>query len=318
MKRPPRMIGLVGLALGAVAGLGSRSARAEVDACELSARNAYRSCKAGAQSDTRLAMGRCANDPDAAAASACSRQAVSDGKDARQECRDMNELRNAVCDRLGPDAYAPTINPANFTTTIDNPYFPLPPGTTYVSEGQTVDGFEHVEFEVTHTTRVILGVTCVEVHDVRKVDGAVLEDTRDWFAQDLAGNVWYFGENTTLVDGGQALVDGGLAVDLSGTWTAGVDTAQPGIVMKGQPAIGDFYRQEYFLGEAEDLAEVKSLTESVPVQGFSCTNNCLKTEESSPLAPGDVENKFYKQGVGLIRTAEPTGEQVDLVQVITQ
>jgi len=77
--------------------------------------------------------------------------------------------------------------------------------------------------------------------------------------------------------------------------------------MKGQPAIGDFYRQEYFLGEAEDLAEVKSLTESVPVPGFSCTNNCLKTEETSPLAPGDVENKFYKQGVGLIRTTEPTG-----------
>jgi len=186
MMRSPRTIGLVGLALAVVVGLGSRSARAEVDACELSARNAYRSCKAGVQSDTRLAIGRCANNPNAAAASACSQQAVADGKDARQECRDMNALRNGVCDRLGPAAYAPAINPGNFTTTIDNPYFPLPPGTTYVSEGQTVEGFEHVEFEVTHSTKVILGVTCVEVHDVRKVDGAVLEDTRDWFAQDIS------------------------------------------------------------------------------------------------------------------------------------
>ena len=318
MKRSWRTIGRVGLALVAVAGPSARFASAEIDACEQSATNAYRSCKAGAQSDSRLAMGRCANDPDPAAASACSRQAVSDSRDARQECRAMNALRIAVCDRLGPAAYAPAINPADFTTTIDNPYFPLPPGTTYISEGQTADGFEHVEFEVTHNTRVISGVTCVEVHDVRTVNGAVLEDTRDWFAQDLDGNVWYFGENTAIVDGGQALVDGGLPVDLAGTWTAGVDGARPGIAMKAQPAVGDFYRQEYLLGEAEDLAEVKSLTESLTVAGGSCSNNCLKTEESSPLAPGDVESKFYKQSVGLLRTVEPTGEHVDLVQIVVQ
>jgi len=95
---------------------------------------------------------------------------------------------------------------------IDNPYFPLKPGTTFIYEGQTSEGFEHDEFAVTHKTKVILGVTCVEVHDTARLDNKLTEDTRDWFAQDKEGNVWYFGENTTLVEGG-------LPVDLTGTWT---------------------------------------------------------------------------------------------------
>ena len=107
-----------------------------------------------------------------------------------------------------------------------------------------------------------------------------MEDTRDWFAQDDAGNVWYFGENTALID------DRGLPVDLSGTWTAGVDGAQPGIVMEAAPAIGDFYRQEFLLGEAEDLAEVSSLTETVTVPFPPGTfENCLKTRSLPPLRP---------------------------------
>jgi hypothetical protein len=108
----------------------------------------------------------------------------------------------------------------------------------------------------------------------------LVEDTRDWFAQDDAGNVWYFGENTALID------DRGLPVDLSGTWTAGVDGAQPGIVMEAAPAIGDFYRQEFLLGEAEDLAEVSSLTETVTVPFPPGTfENCLKTRSLPPLRP---------------------------------
>jgi hypothetical protein len=93
---------------------------------------------------------------------------------------------------------------------IDNDFFPLIPGTTFIYEGQTADGFEHVEFAVTHVTKMIANVNCVEVHDTRKVEGKVVEDTRDWFAQDNERNVWYFGENTTLVSDG-------LPVDLSGS-----------------------------------------------------------------------------------------------------
>lgn len=93
------------------------------------------------------------------------------------------------------------------------------------------------------------------------------------------------------------LVAGGLPTDLSGTWTAGVDGAQPGFIMEANPAVGDFYRQEFLAGEAEDMAEVKSLTASESVPATTCTNECLETEESSTLAPGDIEHKFYKKNV---------------------
>lgn len=287
--------------------------RAEApDACRSATESALRACKAEAQSDRWIADGKCSNLADPLGEKACERQAAADAKDALATCREQRGLRDAVCRRLGEAPYVPVIDPARFThsTVIDNPYFPLRPGTTFVYEGATEEGFEHVEFSVTHVTRVILGVTCVEVHDVRFLDGAVREDTRDWFAQDDAGNVWYFGENT-------AIVDRGLPVDLAGTWTAGVDGAQPGLIMEARPAIGDFYRQEFLLGEAEDLAEVKSLTDSVTVPYGSFTN-CLRNEESAPLAPGDVSQKFYAAGVGNLLTVEPNGDRSALVRIITE
>ena len=310
-----RLVTGIAVASLALVGLSVGPSRADFDPCELTSLAAFRSCRAGARSDNWLAMGKCNNLPDATARGACSQQASADAKDALQSCKEQNGLRQAVCDRLGPAAYAPVINPANFTqsTTIDNPYYPLPPGMTFVYEGTVTEnpgGFEHVEFIVTHTTRVIQGITCVEVHDKRELNGQLVEDTRDWFAQDDAGNVWYFGENTTLVD------DRGLPVDLSGTWTGGVDGAQPGIIMEAQPVIGDFYRQEFLLGEAEDLAEVSSLTETVTVPFPPGTfNNCLKTTESSPIAPGDVSPKFYFAGVGNLLTVEPNGDRSELVRI---
>jgi len=227
-------------------GLGSHSDAAGMNLCRLTSKVGFESCKLGARGDTELVLGRCDNLPDAGARKACQQQASVDAKDALKTCKEQNGLRAVVCARLGPGPYAPAIDLANF----NNQLFPLTPGTTFVYEGETADGFEHVEFAVTDVTKVILNVPCVEVHDTRQVNGVVVEDTRDWFAQDDEGNVWYFGENTTLVSDG-------LPVDLSGTWTGGVDGAQPGIIMKANPAIGDFYRQEFSLGSAEDLAEVK-------------------------------------------------------------
>ena len=303
-------IAVAALACATGAIFGARSDAGTFDSCGLTTKAAFQSCSLRAQADSKLASGKCNNLPDAAARKTCARQATIDGKAALQNCKDQNGLRQAVCARLGPAPYSPVIAPANFVSTIDNPFFPLTPGTTFIYEGQTHDGFEHVEFAVTHATRVILGVTCVEVHDTRKLDGVLTEDTRDWFTQDTNGNVWYFGENTTLVAGG-------LPVDLSGSWTAGVDGAEPGFVMEGHPAIADFYRQEFLLGGAEDLAEVKSLSESVTVP-YGSFNNCLKTEESSPLKPGDIEHKFYASGVGNLLTIDlATNERSELVQITT-
>ncbi len=281
------------------------------DLCRLTSGAALRACRTGARSDGWLALGKCANLPDAAARKACGRRAAGDTRDALKTCRDERDVRQAACKRLGPAPYAPAIDPANFVATIDNAFFPLTPGTTFVSEGQTSQGLEHDEFFVTHNTRVILGVTCIEVHDTVRTNGELTEDTLDWFAQDRDGNVWYFGENTMELAGG-------LPTTLEGTFTGGVDGAQPGIVMEAHPAIGDFYRQEFDLGDAEDFAEVISLSETVTVPAGSFTN-CLETKETTPLEPDLLENKFYAAGVGNLLTIDATtGERVELVQITTE
>jgi hypothetical protein len=316
---PARLLApsLAGIGLALLVNLGSGSiVRATTQACGSIKNLAFSSCLKEAEGTKLLTKARCANIPDRNARNTCIRQAETVAKEEQRRCKDHRNLRKQVCARLGPAPYAPVIDPANFptSTTIDNPFFPLPPGTTFVYEGQTADGFEHVEFAVTHGTRVILGITCVEVHDTRRLDGVLTEDTRDWFAQDKDASVWYFGENTTLVANG-------LPIDLSGTWTGGVDSAQPGLIMETHPAIGDFYRQEFLVGEAEDLAEVLSLTASASTPYTSCSNDCLETEETSPLKPGDVEHKFYKMGVGYILTidlATQPPERSELVNIITK
>lgn len=202
------------------------------------------------------------------------------------------------------------IDPSNFVRVVDNPYFPLPPGRTLVYEGKTEAGFEHSEFIITHKTKVILGVTCVEVRDLVYLDGVLAEDTLDWFAQDRQGNVWYFGENTgELVDG--------RVVTLEGTFTAGVNGDKPGIVMEAHPMVGDFYRQEFSLGNAEDFAEVVALNATVrtPAGTFQ---NCLQTQETTPLETTLLERKYYAVGVGNVLTVDSTnGDKVKLVKITT-
>jgi hypothetical protein len=170
--------------------------------CNKTAQAALTSCRRAAESDSWVAWGKCDNLSDPGARASCRNQASADLDDALQNCADQNDVRLAACDRFGPAPYDPVIDPSNFVAQVDNPYFPLTPGTTFISEGQTDQGFEHDEFAVTHRTRTILGVRCVEVHDTVKTDGQLTEDTRDWFAQDRDGNVWYFGENTHELEDG--------------------------------------------------------------------------------------------------------------------
>src|SRR5437879_3325556 len=215
----------------ACATFGASSAQAaKRNFCQLTATHAIESCVLAARSDDTLALGKCANATDAAARTACLRQASADDRDALQTCKDERRVRKASCKKLGPSAYTPVIDPANFVAPIDNPYFPLTPGTRFVYEGQTTQGLEHDEFFVTRNTKVIAGVTCVEVHDTVQTAGALTEDTLDWFAQDRDGNVWYFGESTMELAGG-------LPTTLQGSFRAGVDGAQPGIIMKAHPAV---------------------------------------------------------------------------------
>jgi len=283
--------------------------RVEVpDACRQTAQDTLTSCRNAAQSDYSLALAKCDNLTDPAAQAQCQSQASADLNDAQQTCQEQNDVRLAACARLGPAPYDPVIDPSNFVARIDNPYFPLTPGTTFIYEGQTAEGFEHDEFAVTRNTKVIQGVTCVEVHDTVTLDGELTEDTLDWFAQDTDGNVWYFGENTHELEDG-------LITTIDGTFMAGVNGDKPGIVMKAHPAIGDFYRQEFSLANAEDFAETISLTETVTVLAGTF-HNCLKSQETTPLETNLLEHKFYAMGVGNVLTVDATtGDREELVRI---
>ncbi len=219
----------------------------------------------------------------------------------------------AACTRPSPagEAYAPRIDPTRFVTIIDNPYLPLTPGTTFVYEGRSDGELEHIEVTVTGETRRILGVECVVVRDTVSVDGEVIEDTYDWYAQDVAGAVWYFGEDSRTYENGEL-------VSTEGSWEAGVDGAQPGIVMLADPQVGDTYRQEYYAGVAEDMGEVLSLTESVTVP-YGSYEDVLQTRDWTPLEPGVVEHKYYARGVGFVLEvmAEGGEARIELIDLRT-
>jgi len=183
-------------------------------------------------------------------------------------------------------AYTPHINPSEFTTTIDNEYFPMKPGTIFVYEG----GQERDKMSVTHDTKKVMGVECVVVDDRGYEAGELIEKTYDWFAQDNKGNVWYFGEDTREYEDGKV-------VSTEGSWEAGVGGAKPGILMRADPKAGQSYRQEYYPGEAMDMARVLGSNESVTVP-YGSFDHVLETKEWTPLQPGFSERKYYVRGVG--------------------
>ncbi len=201
--------------------------------------------------------------------------------------------------------YEQHLNTADFVDVIDNPYLPWTPGTTLTYEG----GGERVEITVTDETRKILGITATIVHDQVLTDGEVTEDTYDWYAQDKWGNVWYLGEDTKEFENGEV-------VSTEGSWEAGVDGAQPGIAMLADPQAGDTYRQEFYEGEAEDLAKVFELGQSVEAPAGNY-DDVLVTEEWTPLDPGVVEHKFYARGIGVVREEQVQGGNavLELVEV---
>ena len=192
---------------------------------------------------------------------------------------------------------------------IDNPYFPLVPGTTM--KFLEKDGIKTAEntVEVTHDTKMIGGVECVVVHDMVSGNGTVTEDTYDWYAQAKDGTVWYFGEDTKeFKPGGQ--------VDTKGSWEAGVKGAQAGVIMPAVATPGEPYRQEYLAGEAEDMGQVMALGESVTVPAGTFAD-VVRTKEWSLLESGS-EKKWYAKGVGVVREEATAGEVATLISITTK
>jgi hypothetical protein len=199
------------------------------------------------------------------------------------------------------------LDPQDFTTRIDNRYWPMAPGSRWVYREDGENGrTQRVTVTVTDRTRkVAAGVRARVVRDIVTQGGRVVERTSDWYAQDRAGNVWYLGEDTTeFAEGGGA--------SREGSWEAGRDGAQAGVIMPAHPRPGLRYRQEYYAGHAEDRAEVASLhgRATVPYGRFE---DVLVTRDSNPLSRGAAEHKYYAKGVGPVLGVSGGGRREALV-----
>jgi len=195
-----------------------------------------------------------------------------------------------------------------FSARVDNQWYPLKPGTQYVYTGVKDGQPSRDILTVTHQTKTIDGVPCVVVHDRLYLRGHLGERTTDWYSQDRQGNVWYFGEDTAELD------KNGKVASTTGTWTAGVNGAQPGIYMPAHPRIGQSGRQEFYKGQAEDRFKVIGLFGTVTAPG---SKNALLTQETTPLEPGTIDHKLYVRGIGTVleQTEKGGDERNELVTV---
>jgi hypothetical protein len=205
--------------------------------------------------------------------------------------------------------YSPKIRPADFVSTVDNPYWPLKPGTGFHYRGIRGTTPQIDDEVVTHRKKPILGIACTVVRDTVSQRGHPIERTFDWYAQDRQGNVWYMGELSLERSHGHF-------VKASDSWKSGVKRAKPGIIMPADPRRGDRYRQEYYPpGEALDKAHVLGRvgTVSVPYGNF---RHPLVTSEFSPLEP-QTERKFYVAGLGEVaeRVVKGEHEEFKLVKI---
>jgi hypothetical protein len=197
---------------------------------------------------------------------------------------------------------------SDFSANVTNAWFPLRPGSVYRYRG-IKDGEPSREvMTVTRRTKTIDGAPCVAISDLLYIRGKLEERTTDYYTQDAKGNVWYFGEQTAELD------EQGTVKSTSGTWTAGVDGAKPGVFMFAHPAVGRSARQEYLKGEAEDHFQVVSMGEraSVPFKSF---RGAMLTKEWTPVEPGVLDHKYYVRGIGTVleQTVKGGNERNELV-----
>ena len=202
---------------------------------------------------------------------------------------------------------------SQFTTRIDNPWWPMRPGSRWVyRETDTGGARQKVVVTVTpRTKRIANGITARVVHDAVTEDGAPVEITDDYYAQDRCGNIWYLGENTKEYENGKV-------TSTSGSFEAGVKGAQGGVIVPAKPTPGLEFRQEYYRGEAEDRAQVISLTDQVEVpDGHFGRGRVLLTREWNPLEPKSLELKFYARGIGPVLAIGVSGgsDREELVSV---
>lgn len=291
-----------------------------VGPCSSAAVSMMRACAVDVMDDLFEGTAICTDILDDADRADCQADVELEVIDIEEECDAVFDARLALCEGVGDAAHEPMYGEAFATNFVDpleigdtvpvNPWFPLVTGNhwLYLGDGETI------EVTVTDETKLIDGVTCVVVRDVASEDGEVVEITQDWYAQDVAGNVWYCGEiarNFEIFAGDNPETPE--LVDIEGSWKAGRDGAEPGILLPFDPQVGDVFRTEVAYGEAEDAIEILSITAGEMATGGACASNCLMTSDFTPLEPDVEENKYYVPDLGLIVEVDlETGDRVEL------
>lgn len=273
-------------------------------ACERAALTAREADLVAARADFLLELGKCIS----AEGSfwRCVRELRTEYEENLRFAMQVYRARLDVCRRLDEDTYAPEINPRHFSPNVDNCYFPLVIGRRLIYRA---NNGERTRFTALAETFEVEGVECRIIRDIVSEGDATIEDTDDWYAQHRNGDVWYLGEIARNFEDD-------VLHDLHGSWRFGEDGALPGILMKARPRVGDVYRQEFLFGEAEDLAVVVAVNETVTVPAGTFTR-CLKTEDWTPLEPGVTESKWYAPGVGFVLGVNnTTGERTELVRIV--
>ena len=296
--------------------------------CTGTATAMFEACRSNVEPDNWKAVAICTNLEDDEEREDCFDDIAEERREAGHLCHAQLAARHALCDALGEDRYDPDFDPALFENdftrlTRSNRYYPLTAGYRW----DFVAPDETITVEVLNKMKLVEGVSCIVVNDKVSVDGKVVEDTNDWIAQARDGDVYYCGEEVRDLEtfAGDAPPDPEL-VSIDGSFKAGRDGDKAGILFRGAPVRGDVYRQEFSLGNAEDVAEVLSTTYAygrdreldrfVPKQlaDLLCPGDCVVTKEYTPLEPGTVELKYYAARIGKFLEVNPdTGKVVRLV-----
>lgn len=293
--------------------------------CAQTTQALFAACLAEKLDDKLVKKAICINIADEADREACFDELKEERKESDELCREQRKGRLEVCKALGENRYDPNFDPALFddpkNPTNPNPYFPLTVGNRW----EYVEGSdETVTVEVLNRTKLIDGVTCIVVNDVVAENGDLVEDTDDWVAQAKNGDVYYCGEEAKdfeFFDGDDP--EAPELVSIEGSFKAGRDGDKSGILFLASPTVGKVYRQEFSVGNAEDLAEVLSTTykfgvtpeldQLVPQElaDLLCAaGDCVVTKDFSPLSPESVERKYYAPGIGLFLEVKPNNGEV--------
>lgn len=204
--------------------------------------------------------------------------------------------------------YYPRVNAKDFGAALDNPYFTLKPKTTYLYERETAEGTERTAIWLTDEMRVFMGVTARGVIQRTYLDNLLKEEAKDWYAQDRSENVWRFGRNVEKI---------GLEQEPSrnGSWEAGANDAQPGLIMKGNPQAGNTYREGYREGLVEDMGEVIAVEQEVTVPLGTYTQ-CIKTRNWSAIDQQRNDYSLYCRDVGFLAQIHATGVETDQASLV--